>query len=89
MPSENQFYTEKLNKLKDSISGADLGSLAEKIPFLKGIPMHPTNAIFRCLGMWPKNASFEILDRFIRIGYDFRVTQADGKCLFNVFEDEE
>lgn len=31
----------------------------------------------------------EIQDRFMRIGYDFKVFPADTNCLFDVFEDQE
>lgn len=38
--------------------------------------------------MTPYNGQIEILDRYIRVGFDVRVTEADEKCLFTVFEDQ-
>lgn len=31
----------------------------------------------------------QILDHYIRLGFDLRVKPADEKCLFTVFEDDE
>lgn len=45
--------------------------------------------MFKCLGLWPKNPSIEILDRYIRIGWDFNVNPADQSCILDVFEDEK
>jgi hypothetical protein len=43
----------------------------------------------KCFGLFPKGTMIEILDHYIRLGFDFKVSPADKKCLFNVFEDEE
>jgi len=41
------------------------------------------------MGVTPKDAMVEFEDGFIRIAYDFKVSPANKKCLFNVFEAED
>lgn len=60
----------------------------DRIPVLKGIPISPYPSIGKCFGLYPRGAMIEIVDRYMRVGYDFKVQPADKKCLFNVFEDE-
>ena len=41
------------------------------------------------MGVAPKDAVVEFEEGFIRIAYDFKVSPANKKCLFNVFEAED
>ena len=86
---EKDEYNQRIQDAKESIKGLGFQDFKEKFKFLKGMPFHPTNAAFRCMGIWPSNPSLEILNGFIRMGWDFNVGEADGKCLFTVFEDEQ
>lgn len=43
----------------------------------------------RCLGLDPYGGKIEILDRFIRVGFNVKVNPADESCLFTVFESKE
>jgi hypothetical protein len=89
VPSEELGYIQSFNDFAKTLQQVDLSSAFESIPVLGGIPIQPYPSIAKCLGLQPRAAMVEIQDRFMRVGYDFRVFPADTKCLFDVFEDKE
>jgi len=89
VPSEETTYTARFNEFMSSLNDIELSNVFEKIPVLGGIPIQPYPAMAKCLGLSPRAAMVEIEDRFMRLAYDFRVSPADPKCLFDVFEDED
>ena len=87
--AESRMLEDSIKKFSDELNNFDLDKLFDKIPMLQGIPISPQSSTLKCMGLTPRNAMAEIEDRFIRIAYDFKVQQADKKCLFNIFESDE
>ncbi|CDW76437.1 UNKNOWN [Stylonychia lemnae] len=87
--AEENIYQQRLQEFASTLNGIDVDKLFDRIPALKGIPIIAQSDSLKCMGLQPSNAMVEIEDRFMRIAYDFKVSPADKKCLFNIFEEEE
>jgi len=86
MFSEEETYNSRLQDLKKMISGSPITSFFSKIPFLQGIPMSPFPKYQRCMGITPYQGQMEILDRYMRIGFNVKLEKADEACLYADFE---
>lgn len=89
LKAENVLFEEAIRDYVKTFNDFDIPSIFDRIPVLKGVPITPLSKGLRCMGMTPRNAVAEIQDRFLRIAFDLKTTQADKKCLFESFEDDE
>src|SRR3569833_1953853 len=74
------------------LKGSSLSNFLTNDFFLKKyIPYSPFSEIQKCLGLQVQDLKVEILEGFARLAYDFRVSSADEKCVFNtvLFENRE
>jgi len=89
MNAEGNIYRQRLLDLAKDLNGQDVDGFFNKIPILQGIPIITQSDSLKCMGLTPSDAMVEFEEGFVRIAYDFKVTPADKKCLFNVFEEDE
>lgn len=89
LKAENVLFEEAIRDFVSTFNNFDIPSIFDRIPVLKGVPITPLSKGLRCMGMTPRNAVAEIQDRFLRIAFDLKTTQADKKCLFETFENDE
>jgi hypothetical protein len=87
MISEEKTYNDKILSIKNLIENTPLTEYAQKIPFLKGIPLTPFPRYQRCLGATPYNGNVKVHDRYIQVAFDLKMSQADEKCLYYDFEE--
>lgn len=87
--SEEAAYNERIQYLKGLINNTPIHQLTTRIPFLQGLPLSPFPRMQRCMGVTPYNGKMEILDRYVRIGFDLKVGHADETCLFDIYETEQ
>lgn len=87
--SEEKEYNDRIQQFKSLINNTPLGQLQDKVPFLQAIPLSPFPKIQKCIGVSPYNGKVEVLDRYMRIGFDLKVDHADESCLFEIIETEE
>ena len=61
--------------------------MRKKVPFLQGLPISPYPKFEKCTGLKPYGGNVEILNGYVRIGFDVSVSPANEECLFEMFED--
>lgn len=86
MLADEQLYISRLNDLKSMLVGNPVTGYLNKLAFLQGIPMSPFPKYQRCMGMTPIDGSMQILDRFMRVGFNVKLEKADESCLYSNFE---
>ena len=86
---EAEYYNEKIQAYKALFKNLPFDQITKRFPFLTGLPLTPYPRMAKCLGLEPYNGKIEILDRYLRFGFDIKVKPADDECFFSIFEDQE
>jgi hypothetical protein len=86
MFSEEETYNNRLTTLKNIVKGFPLSQYASKLPLLQGLPLSPFPKYQRCLGLTPYMGVMEIMDRYMRVGFNVKLLPADESCLYADFE---
>jgi hypothetical protein len=84
--NEKDKWQQKLDNFLGLIRSTPLKKVLNTYLFPNGLPLSPLPNIEECLGLSILDSNLEILEGYVRVGYDFGVTPADSSCLMNVFK---
>jgi hypothetical protein len=86
MLADEESYLKLINNAKSFLVGLPVFGFLNKFPFLQGIPMSPFPKYQRCMGITPIQGHMQILDRFMRVGFNVKLEKADESCLYEDFQ---
>ena len=90
MFSDAAIYNAKIDAFKNLVKSTPVSMIYTLLPaYLRSMPLTPYPRISKCMGLDPYNGKIEILDRYLRFGFDFKVKSADEKCFFSAFESDK